>query len=405
MILTPSSSKRALISTIEPIDGGVPTMTRWLLDILEEHSIEPVIAWYQPWSSSPWLSVPFHKLWKIRRPGVIRRKVYDNYQGFGIGAWLPELEFTHYLPRKSWRELVENCNIFISVTGNVLSAAPYARLGLPFLAWVASPWEADRIDRVKSFSFPRRVLDTTINQPVIRALERKILRSPNSRILALSSYTASSLKTISGDNIAGILRMPVNTDCFRPSLDDVVPWRIGFSGRYLDPRKNIQLLLNAVTLLLQKNIPIELLLIGEHDHIPIMSRINDLGISDKVTFIPRIERSRLPSYLQTLDLFVIPSHQEGLCIAALEAMSCGIPVVSTYCGGPEDFVIPLSTGELVGPDPHEMSRSIEMICKNRNLRNKLSEGARAWVTNNAAHETAKATVLAHLTTLFPSITI
>ena len=41
---------RALISTIEPIDGGVPTMTRCITDLLEELDIEPVYAWYAPWS-------------------------------------------------------------------------------------------------------------------------------------------------------------------------------------------------------------------------------------------------------------------------------------------------------------------------------------------------------------------
>ena len=54
--------------------------------------------------------------------------------------------------------------------------------------------------------------------------------------------------------------------------------------------------------------------------------------------------------MQRWDLFVIPSHQEGLCISALEAMACGVPVVSTRCGGPEDFVLPDRTGLLV---PHQ----------------------------------------------------
>ena len=47
---------RALISTIEPIDGGVPTMTRCITGLLEELDIEPVYAWYAPWSQHPALS-------------------------------------------------------------------------------------------------------------------------------------------------------------------------------------------------------------------------------------------------------------------------------------------------------------------------------------------------------------
>jgi hypothetical protein len=53
---------RALISTIEPIDGGVPTMTRCLAGMLEDLGIEPVFAWYEPWSRRPDLSVPLPSL-------------------------------------------------------------------------------------------------------------------------------------------------------------------------------------------------------------------------------------------------------------------------------------------------------------------------------------------------------
>ena len=54
-------------------------------------------------------------------------------------------------------------------------------------------------------------------------------------------------------------------------------------------------------------------------------------------------------------MFVIPSHQEGLCIAALEAMACGCPVVSTRCGGPEEFVVEGRTGYLVPASPEAMA--------------------------------------------------
>ena len=80
--------------------------------------------------------------------------------------------------------------------------------------------------------------------------------------------------------------------------------------------------------------------------------------------------------LRSLDLFVVPSHQEGLCIAALEAMACGCPVVSTRCGGPEEFVIDGETGVLVGFDPNEMAAAMLKILGDRKLHARLAEGAR-----------------------------
>jgi glycosyltransferase involved in cell wall biosynthesis len=44
------------------------------------------------------------------------------------------------------------------------------------------------------------------------------------------------------------------------------------------------------------------------------------------------------SELRKAALFVLPSRQEGFCIAAAEALAVGLPVVSTPCGGPEDMI-------------------------------------------------------------------
>jgi glycosyltransferase involved in cell wall biosynthesis len=83
--------------------------------------------------------------------------------------------------------------------------------------------------------------------------------------------------------------------------------------------------------------------------------------------------------LRTLDVFVVPSHQEGLCIAALEAMACGCPVVSTRCGGPEEFVLNDETGFLVDADPVEMADAILRILRAPKLRRRLGTAAREKV--------------------------
>ena len=155
--------RKALISSIEPVDGGVPTMTRWIVDLLQELDIDPIFAWYEPWSIHPSLSVPIHALIKGNVQERVCRQVYAGHQGYGIGAWLPELEFTHYLPRRPWRELIGECDLHLAVTGNPLCATPFARMGIPFLAWVATPWEVDRTDRVRKFPLPRKVLDQWLN--------------------------------------------------------------------------------------------------------------------------------------------------------------------------------------------------------------------------------------------------
>jgi glycosyltransferase involved in cell wall biosynthesis len=396
------SRPRALISTIEPVDGGVPAMTRCITAMLEDMDIEPVFAWYAPWSTHPRLSMPLHAVFSGRRPGRMARRVYGDHEGHGLGAWLPELEFTHYLPRRAWRELVASCDLHLSVTGNPLCATPFARLGIPFLAWVATPWQADRADRVRRFSWPRRLLDGALNGPVLKRLERQVLRAPRGRILALSSYTASALEAIADRPMDGVLRMPVDPSIFHAAPGRTVPWRIGFTGRYGDPRKQITLLLEAVALLAAAGRPVQLVLAGEQNVELLGDRLAAMGLGERVQCHPCLSPEPLADVLKALDLFVIPSHQEGLCIAALEAMACGVPVVSTRCGGPEDYVIEGRTGQLVASEPAAMAAAITAICGDRHRRDTLSAGAQHWVRQQASPAAARRTFQAHLEAITPA---
>lgn len=393
--------QRALITTIEPVDGGVPTMTRCIAGMLEELGIEPVFAWYAPWSQHRDLSVPLPAVALGRRPGNTTQSAYGDHEGHGMGCWFPELEFTHYLPRRSWRELIASCSLHLSVTGNPLCATPYARLRLPFLAWVATPWEADRANRVAGFNAPRRLLDRHCNAPVLRRLERSVLRAPQGRVMALSGYTARALEVIAGRPMDAVLVMPVNTAVFHPDPAATVPWRLGFTGRFGDPRKNISLLLAAVRQLLDQGRPVELHLAGERDRDGLVPQLEALGITANVHCHPPLAAPELANLLQSLDLFVIPSHQEGLCIAALEAMACGVPVVSSRCGGPEDFVLEDKTGALVDSDPTAMAAAITAISSDRPRRQRLAAAALAWVERNASPPVAREVFHRQLASLWP----
>lgn len=394
----------ALISTIIPIDGGVPAMNRWIVRLLQEMEIEPVFAWYEPWSTNPALSVPLHAVATGRRPSMTNRLVYNNYEGHGIGAWLPELEFTHYLPKRNWRDLIQKCQYHIAVTGNPLCAAPFVRMGIPYLAWIATPWEADRRERVNRFSFTRRILDRAINAHLLRRLERQILSDPHGRILALSDYTFRELAVIAERPMDGVMLMPIDPAIFYPVPQERIPWTIGFSGRYSDPRKGITLLLEAVQVLAQAEHPVRLELIGERDTTCIQPQIESLGLADRVVCHQPRAGMDLAQIVRQWDVFVIPSFQEGLCIAALEAMSCGLPVVSTYCGGPEDYVVSGETGELVSRDPFEMAKAISSICGDPDRRLELGDGAIQWVREHASPEASRSVFRHHIHGLYPHLT-
>lgn len=403
-------SPLALISTIRSRSGGVAAKLRWVVDELQALGITPLLAWYEPWSVTPSLSVPLRRLAPALLqglgPGQQLDELLPGVVGTGIGCWLPELEFTHYQPNTHWTKLIRSAQLHLAVTGNPLCGHRFLASGKPFLAWIGTPWHGDRVDRVRKFPWHRRLLDSAINSPVLRHQEQRVLRAPQGRLLTISLRTAHELEQISQRRVSGVLYRPPDPQLFKPTPEAQVSWRIGFAGRYSDPRKQLSLLLDAVAILIAEGHPVELELTGEKDGQRIISAdLAARGLQQHVRCHPYLQPSELADVLKHWDLFVIPSHQEGLCIAALEAMACGVPVVSTRCGGPEDFVIPEKTGDLVPHMASAMATAISRICSNPPLRRHLSRGALNWISNHADASEARRRFRGHLRAVYPDLVI
>lgn len=352
-------------------------MVEFALDTLRADGCEVALAYYQPYSQSPELSTPSFALGR-RRPGMRTEAGIGNSRAYAMGAWMPELEFTHYWPRRQWRELMDGFDAHLVVSGNALAGTALVRTGKPFAAWIATDFDGDRVDRVATFGWPRRLLDALINAPVARRLERQVLRG--SRLLALSRHTERKLAQIAGDEtVSKVLPAPIDTEFFSPMSDNVVAKRVGFSGRLADPRKNLPLLLEALSLARNRGHALSAVLIGGGAGPELAGELQRRGLSDSVEVLTYLDRPALLAQLRKIDVFALPSHQEGLCIAALEAMACGVPVVSTRCGGPEDYVVDDQNGYLVNASPNEMAEALAKICDDRALRDKLGKGARSTV--------------------------
>jgi glycosyltransferase involved in cell wall biosynthesis len=393
---------RVLISTIAPVSGGVPTMTGFIVRTLRERGYAPVLAHYEPYSVSPAMSVPFIRLLG-GQVGHEARTALDGCETHAIGAWLPELEVTHYLASERWRNLIESVQAYVVVSGNALGALPFYQTGRNFVAWLASGWNADRQHRVREFSLARSLFDRAVVRPAAQRLERKIL--DRGAILALSQYTRTTLNGIAGRPVVrDVLPMPIDSDFFSPRPENRVRGRIGFSGRFDDPRKNIGLLLDALSIARKGGNDISAVLIGGELSAALATQVAARGIGHNVEFRSYLAPEMLRDQLRTLDLFVVPSHQEGLCIAALEAMACEIPVVSTRCGGPEEFVIDEQTGRLVGFDADAMADAIVAIVSDRDRRERLGNGARDLVLRHYSAARAENIFWSEFNHAFPELT-
>jgi glycosyltransferase involved in cell wall biosynthesis len=268
---------------------------------------------------------------------------------------------------------------------------------------VATGWHDDRKNRVAKYPAVRKLLDCAIVAPNTKRLERTILRS--GKIVALSRHTKRVLEGIAEKPIvSAVLPMPVDTTFWTPRPESRVTGRVGFCGRLNDPRKNIDLLLTSVARASRSMEGISAVLIGGELDGRVQARLKDLGIADRVKFIPYASGAELRDHLRSFDLFVVPSHQEGLCIAALEAMGCGCPVISTRCGGPEEFVIDGETGILVDFDAEQMAAAIRKVLSDRTLHARLARGARDRVLKNYSISNAESVFWQAFDDCFPDLT-
>lgn len=111
-----------------------------------------------------------------------------------------------------------------------------------------------------------------------------------------------------------------------------------------------------------KKVPSKLLLIGDGPERPAIEKLcRDLGNCDHVRFLGKQEA--IEEILSVCDLFIMPSESESFGLAALEAMACQVPVISSNTGGMPELNIHNQTGFLsnVGDIEDMAKNSIELL--------------------------------------------
>jgi len=118
------------------------------------------------------------------------------------------------------------------------------------------------------------------------------------------------------------------------------------------PVKNLELLLNAFSRLSSDfQDTTKLVVVGDGPCRQNLEKlVKDLKIESKVQFVGFVSHANVVSYLQNADLFCLTSLSEGLPVAMLEAMACGLPVIATNVGGVPEAVIDGISGLLVESD-------------------------------------------------------
>ncbi|GAB3509356.1 N-acetyl-alpha-D-glucosaminyl L-malate synthase BshA [Emticicia fontis] len=114
-------------------------------------------------------------------------------------------------------------------------------------------------------------------------------------------------------------------------------------------------------------VPSKLLLVGDGPERPVMEQLSrDLGLGEDIRFVGKLDA--IEEVLSVADLFLMPSEKESFGLAALEAMACEVPVISTNTGGLPELNVHGVTGFLsnVG-DIEDMVKNAYYILQDENL--------------------------------------
>jgi L-malate glycosyltransferase len=188
-------------------------------------------------------------------------------------------------------------------------------------------------------------------------------------VIAVSNSLKSELSPLCSHPV-NIINNIVNTDKFKltkPKSFQIL--NIGFLGGLGNNNKGLDILLKAASLLQKKDF---ILHIGGKGILleTYQTMSKEFNIEGNCKFYGEIPRDKITDFYSGLDLFVLPSRYETFGIVLIEAMSCGIPVIATRCGGPEEIVVP-STGILIEKEnPEELATAIQCMLKNPGSYNK-----------------------------------
>ena len=162
-----------------------------------------------------------------------------------------------------------------------------------------------------------------------------------------------------------------------PTLEG--PLRLLFVGR-LVYQKGLDVLFRALTALKSRT-DWTLTIAGEgplKDELALAA--HKLGIADRVVFRGWLERDHLPAVYAQADVFVLPSRDEGMSNAMLEAMAAGLPVIGSKVAGLDEVVIDGKTGLLIPPeDAAALAEAIRILIEDRDHTFALGQAARTRV--------------------------
>lgn len=380
------------------LGGGVPAVARFIKDLVLRADRFDLNLISLATSAQDTCSVGLAQPGTWIRGPITSEREWQGLRFTHVGATFGELEFQRYRSRNALTEAVSGCDILQVVCGSPASAYAVCGLGKPVAVQCATRAKVERRKR-------------NANATTLRGRWRKAMTAITDRMddLALRSVSAIQVenpwmyeyaRNINRDREVDLRYAPpgVDTVTFHPAMtrDLDLDAYVLCVGRLDDDRKNIGLLLEAYALL-PSNIRERLRLVLAGQAGPpagFWKRSAALGLKDRIAFIDSPKRDELVALYQKASIFALPSDEEGLGVVLLEAMACGIPVVSTRSGGPDGIITDGDDGFLVPlDDARALADRIALLSADATRNVQMGGKGRLTIEQRFAEEVAGETFL------------
>jgi glycosyltransferase involved in cell wall biosynthesis len=134
----------------------------------------------------------------------------------------------------------------------------------------------------------------------------------------------------------------------------------------LDDKKNHRMLIDSFYLAFSNMQNVNLLIVGEGPlKASLCDKVHQLGLNGRIHLFGSATRLEVKELLNSSDAFVLSSKYETFGVVIIEALSCGLPVLSTKCGGPETIIINEKLGELVLPTIEDLANGLQIIVRGK----------------------------------------
>jgi glycosyltransferase involved in cell wall biosynthesis len=238
--------------------------------------------------------------------------------------------------------------------------------GLPYLVRVCGP-------DIPGFEQRYRPLYPILT-PVIKAIWRDA-----EWVVAKCQGEADMIRAISPDLKIDLIANGVDLTAFHPApIADGGPLQVICVARLIE-RKGQAHLIEALRRLVAEGHDLCLELVGEGDARAAYEDLaRRLGVAERVTFAGYVPRERIAAHYAGAHVFVLPSYNEGMSVATLEAMAAGLPVVVTRTGGAAELVAEGVNGWIFAwGDVDALTDHLRRLAANRDLARRMGAASRA----------------------------